>query len=222
MEKNPNLKNVTLYEKAELKDSIVGSNSYIGEYSRVRRCQLGRYVRIDRQNLVQDSVLGDYAYTGPFDMIFRADIGKFCSISYGVTIGPPEHNYHRLSLHPFIHLSNYGIFNNKEVIPSDKQGKPCKIGNDVWIGCNSTILRGVTIGDGAIVAANALVNKDVPPYAIVGGVPAKIIKYRFSQEIIKRLLELKWWNWTIEEIRKHKSLFFSDAFDSILESDFNE
>lgn len=194
--------NVVLYDKAEFSDSEADSCSYVGECSRVRMSSLGKYVRIDRQNLVQDSQMGDYTYTGPFDMIFSAVIGKFCSISYGVTIPPPEHNYHRLSLHPFIHLPNYGIFNDGEVIPSDMQNKPLRIGNDVWIGCNSTILRGVTIGDGAIIAANALVNRDVPPYAIVGGVPAKIIKYRFNPEVIDKLLELKWWNWSIDKIKK--------------------
>lgn len=209
---------VVLYDKAELSDSVAGPCSYVGESSRVRRSRLGKYVRIDRQNLVQDSQVGDYTYTGPFDMIFRAVIGKFCSISYGVTIGPPEHNYHRLSLHPFIHLSNYDIFNDGEVIPSDKQDKPCCIGNDVWIGCNSTILRGVTIGDGAIVAANALVNRDVPPYAIVGGVPARIIKYRFDPEVIGKLLELKWWNWSIDKIKKNRHLFVESINVEMLDS----
>lgn len=222
MEQQPNNKDVILYDKAELSDSIVGQHSYIGEFSRVRRCHLGEYVRIDRQNLVQDTLLGDYTYTGPFDMIFRSRIGKFCSISYGVTIGPPEHNHHRLSMHPFIHLSNYSIFNEKEVIPSDKQNKPCVIGNDVWIGCNSTILRGVKIGDGAIVAANALVNKDVPPYAIVGGVPARIIKYRFRPEEIDRLLKLRWWDWSIDKIRKNRKIFMEDINMTSLEAVVNE
>lgn len=208
---------IKLYDHAEFTDSVADSNSYIGEYSRVRRSKLGCYVRIDRQNLIQDSIIGDYAYTGPFDMIFRSNIGKYCSISYGVTIGPPEHNYHRLSMHPFIHLSNYNILGAEEIIVSDKQDKPCNIGNDVWIGCNATILRGVTIGDGAIVAANALVNKDVPPYAIVGGVPAKILKYRFSEVIIAKLLQLKWWNFPIEKIRKNRHLFTEDLTEQSLD-----
>lgn len=81
------------------------------------------------------------------------------------------------------------------------------IGHDVWIGCNATILRGVTVGCGAVIGANALVNKDVPPYAIVGGVPARIIKYRFEKEIIEKLMTLEWWNWNVEKIRKNRHIF---------------
>jgi len=85
--------------------------------------------------------------------------------------------------------------------------KECVIGNDVWIGCNSTILRGVTIGNGAVIGANSLVNKDVPPYAIVVGSPAKIIKYRFDEEIIQALLKIKWWDYPLEIISQHAELF---------------
>ena len=119
-------------------------------------------------------------------------------------------------MHPFIHLSNYNILKAEEIIASDKQDKPCIIGNDVWIGCNATILRGVTIGDGAIVAANAFVNKDVPPYAIVGGVPAKVLKYRFSENIITKLLHLKWWDFPIERIRRNHHLFTEPLTEQIL------
>ncbi len=117
-------------------------------------------------------------------MIFKSKIGKFTSISYGVTIGPPEHNYKRMTQHPFIIRSEYGILSKEECIPNDEFETPVTIGNDVWIGCNSTILRGIEIGNGAIVGANSVVTKDVPPYAIVAGCPARIIKYRFNQEQI--------------------------------------
>ena len=77
----------------------------------------------------------------------------------------------------------------------------------MWIGCNATILRGVTVGCGAVIGANALVNKDVPPYAIVGGVPARIIKYRFEKDIIEKLMTLEWWNWNVEKIRNNRHIF---------------
>ena len=85
--------------------------------------------------------------------------------------------------------------------------KPIHIGNDVWIGARSIIMDGVSIGDGAIVAAGSVVTKDVPPYAVVGGSPAKIIKYKFSQDIIDRLEEIQWWNLPDEEITKVVDLF---------------
>lgn len=151
--------------------------------------------------------IGRYTYTGAFDMIFHTNIGSFCSISYGVTIGPPEHDYNKLTTHPFLYDKRYKILEDKDLLPISKFNKQCKIGNDVWIGCNATILRGVNIGDGAVIGANALVNKDVPPYAIVAGVPAKIIKYRFNNDIIKVLLDLKWWEWDIQKIKKNSSIF---------------
>ena len=85
---------------------------------------------------------------------------------------------------------------------------PVTIGNDVWIGANVCILPGISIGDGAVLAAGAVITKDVPPYAIVGGVPAKVIKYRFSEDIIKKLLKIKWWNWEEEKVKKNKDLFY--------------
>lgn len=197
---------VKIYEKGELTNSTAGTHSIIGEHSRVRNSNLGHHVRIDRNNLLLNVVIGDYSYTGPFDILFHVNIGKFTSISYGVTIGPPEHNYHRMSTHPMIYDSFYEIFDNN-LVRNEKFDKPITIGNDVWIGCNSTILRGVNIGDGAIVGANSLVNKDVPPYAIVAGCPARIINYRFDESIIRKLLKIKWWSWDINKIKNHQWLF---------------
>ena len=136
-------------------------------------------------------------------------IGKFCSIAPGVTIGPSTHPTNFLSTHPFQYLP-------LDCLPEGGQSlkktevkrveydfcKPVIIENDVWIGINAVIMDGVKVSNGAIVAAGAIVTKDVPPYAIVGGVPAKIIKYRFPQEIINELLELKWWDMPVETIAK--------------------
>lgn len=191
----------------EISDSIIGRKCIIGEYSRIRNSNLGNYVKIDRNNLIKETLIGDYSYSGPFDMIFNCKIGKFTSISYGVTLGPPEHDYTLLSTHPFIYDINYDVFGKKDIIVNNKLSKQLIIGNDVWIGCNSTILRDVKVGDGAVIGANSLVNRDVPPYAIVAGCPAKIIKFRFQPEIINCLLDIKWWAWDIEKIKKNVNLF---------------
>lgn len=198
---------LTLYDRAEFTNSKSGNNSLVGDFSRVRNSNLGHHVRIDRNNFLLNVSIDDYSYTGPFDMIFHAEIGKFTSISYGVTIGPPEHNYHRLSTHPMIYDKFYGIFEENGDIRNEKFEKPITIGNEVWIGCNATIRRGVKIGDGAIVGANSMVNKDVPPYAIVAGCPARIIKYRFDRDTINELLKLKWWHWNIEKIQRNQLIF---------------
>lgn len=107
-------------------------------------------------------------------------------------------------------IDQYGKFTNNHPFENSKlrNNKPVVIGNDVWIGANVCILPGVNIGDGAIIAAGAVVVKDVEPYSIVGGVPAKLIKYRFSPDIIKKFMEIKWWNWPHEEIENNIELFY--------------
>lgn len=211
------IEGIKLYGLADVNNSEIGFKSIIGEFSRIRNCVFGEHCRIDRNNFLDNVILGSYSYTGPFDMIFRANIGKFVSISYGVTIGPPNHKYNRLSTHPFIYGQNGDILDDDCVITNDKFEKDLRIGNDVWIGCNSTILRGLSIGDGAVIGANTLVNKNVPPYAIVAGCPATIIKFRFSPDIIERLLKLKWWEWDKEKIRKNRIFFQKELTVNLLD-----
>jgi acetyltransferase-like isoleucine patch superfamily enzyme len=134
--------------------------------------------------------------------ITRANIGAFCSIGPEVIIGGlGTHPTNFVSTHPVFYsrLCQSGItFSSENLV---EELKSVTVGNDVWIGARALILDGVTIGDGAIIAAGAVVTTDVPPYAIVGGVPAKIIRYRFSEDIISILLEWKWWELS-EEILK--------------------
>ena len=143
--------------------------------------------------------IGAYTY-------FRSDIriasfesiGRYCSIARGVRIGDASHPYDKLSTHPFLTNGRYtGVEDTgqKKFLDPNHSLKKTTIGNDVWIAQNVIVLGGVTIGDGAIVAAGAVVTKDVEPYAIVGGIPAKIIKYRFNKETIEVLLKIKWWNY---------------------------
>ncbi len=139
-------------------------------------------------------------------------IGSFCSIASNVSIFEYNHISDR--------LTTYFIFRNlfhEQRTESISKGK-IEIGSDVWIANGVTILSGVKIGHGAIIAANSLINSDVPPYAIVGGVPAKILSYRFSNEIIKELLELKWWDWDLEKIKKNKELFTDSVTQEKLNS----
>lgn len=139
----------------------------------------------------------------------RVQIGKYCSVAYGVTIvASGEHNYSGVANFPFAAVLNQDI--DRDTFSKG----PVRIGNDVWLGANATILSGVTIGDGAVVAAGAVVTESVPPYAIVGGVPAGVIKYRFEARAIESLLHVAWWNWSPDRIRENMDLFYLpvDAF----------
>ena len=149
---------------------------------------------------VRGSSFGRYSYCGNDCQIVNTDIGSYCSLSDHVFIGGAEHPIDWMSTSPvFQNVRHSGPRKRfaKFALPTSNR---TVIGNDVWIGHGVTIKQGVSIGDGAVVGSNALVTKDVPPYAVVGGVPAKLIKYRFPQEVIDRLEEIKWWNLPDEKI----------------------
>lgn len=139
-------------------------------------------------------------------MVLNTDIGAFCSISWNVTIGGANHDYTRICQHSMLYDEQSGIRPSYIEKSYDRFSEPLSIGNDVWIAAGSIITRGVTIGDGAVIAANAVVTKDVPPYAIVAGSPAKIIKYRFTPEVIELLIQLRWWQWPVDKIQQHYAL----------------
>lgn len=129
------------------------------------------------------TTIGNYCYIGRYCYLTKVNIGNYCSIANNVSIGQGEHDLHKISTNSIFYENTFDELTKKE----------CEIGNDVWIGVDSIIRRGVKIGNGAVIGANSVVTKDVPPYAIVAGSPAKIIRYRFEQEKIKLIENSKWW-----------------------------
>lgn len=160
--------------------------------------------------------IGSFTYGVPYIWTWESgeqvNIGKFCSIADNVNIfGGGEHRTDWATTYPFNALIS--AFDHIQGNPVSKG--PVYIGNDVWLGIGCTIMSGVTIGDGAVVAANALVAKDVPAYAIVGGNPAKLIRYRFTEEIRQKLLEIKWWDWEEKDIYYAVPLLQSSNFEEL-------
>lgn len=153
----------------------------------------------------------------PADSKYELYIGNFCSIAQGVFVYLGGH--HRsgfFTTYPFGKLHR-NIFHNVDNIETESFKGDVVIGNDVWVGMNTTIFGGVTIGDGAIIAANSHVVKDVPPYSISGGNPCKHIKYRFSEKVIEKLLDLKWWDLPDEEINKIVPILCSNEESLLLD-----
>ena len=177
-----------------LKNVIKNPNIIIGDYT-----MYNDFVN-DPTQFEKNNVL--YHYPINHD---RLIIGKFCSIACGdkFIFNSANHKMKSLSTYPFPLFFEEWDLDKKDVADSWDNKGDIVIGNDVWIGYEAVIMSGVTIGDGAIIGTRAVVTKDVPPYTIVGGIPAKQIRKRYSDETIDTLLKIQWWNWSKEKIREN-------------------
>lgn len=187
-----------------------GKHLRISYKANVSNTTFGRYNWIGRNSQIVNSSVGDFTYITENTMIAECTIGKFCSIGPNVRIAPGKHPTSTyVSTHASIYANPENLikkFVDRQIYKYDRS---VIIGNDVWIGCNAVIIDGVTIGDGAVIAANSVVSKNVEPYAIVGGLPAKLIRKRFNDDEIAFLVDYKWWNKPDDFIQKNISAWWS-------------
>ncbi|MGY3211648.1 CatB-related O-acetyltransferase [Mucilaginibacter sp. HD30] len=184
------LKTRTVSKQNESAQNDINLNNDIRSTYVAQEALVGHHITVMNGSWIcQNSSVDSYSYIGINTFISKTKIGRYTSIANNVNIGHGEHRLDLISTSSFI--TNMGY---EELTQLD-----CCIEHDVWIGSGVTIRRGVTLGIGCVVGANAFVNRDVPPYAVVGGVPAKVLKYRFSEEKIKKILASQWWTYDKEE-----------------------
>ncbi|NPD14098.1 chloramphenicol acetyltransferase [Xinfangfangia sp. D13-10-4-6] len=171
--------------------------------TQVTNSTFGRYCEIGEGTRVLNSTFGDYAYAERLSDIANTTVGKFANIAAMTRIGPTDHPFANAAQHHFLYRSSW-YFDDAEDDPAffaARAARRTTLGPDCWIGHGAIIKPEVTVGAGAIVASGAVVTKDVPPFAIVGGNTAKLIRMRFDDTIIERLLALAWWDWDHARLR---------------------
>lgn len=184
----------TIHESARIIDSYIGEWTAIGADSRLMECRFG-----------------DYSYCVDQVQIHYADIGKFCSIASHACINPGNHPMWRVTQHHSTYRRvqyRFAESDDAELFQWRREHR-VTIGHDIWIGHGATVMPGVTIGTGAVVGSGAVVTKDVPPYTIVAGVPARPIRARFPEPVVRQLLDIAWWDWPRELLEER----FEDLYD---------
>lgn len=169
----------------------------------VRASQLGRYTEIGERCQVLEATVGDYSYLIRDCEVWATTIGKFANIASHVRINATNHPTWRATQHHFTYRAAdyFPDAENDHAFFDWRREHACSVGHDTWIGHGATILPGVSVGDGAVVGSGAVVTKDVAPYLVVAGVPARPIRERFPEDIATRMQKLAWWNWSHDQLR---------------------
>lgn len=197
----------------------LGLEPLIDPTARVRQATLGRYTEIGARTAFVESSMGDYSYVVNDSDVIYTTIGKFCSIAAHTRINPGNHPMQRASQSHFTYRASAYFEDAQDDADffAWRRSTPVAIGHDVWIGHGAIILPGRSIGTGAVVAGGAIVTKDVAPYTIVAGNPAKPIRRRFPEHIAERLLALAWWDWEHARLREALEDFRKLPVEAFLE-----
>lgn len=188
----------------------------VGRNSALAGCRLERNVSVDHDTYVAESAIGFCSYVGPYSHIRRTTIGRFCSIGPYTLIGTGTHPTRFVSTSPVFYATRKQCGISFASNDSFEETRTIDIGHDVWIGARTFIADGLRVGSGAVIGAGAVVTRDVEPYAIVGGVPARLLRYRYPKEDVAILLELAWWTWPEGDLREAASLMAQSDVRSLL------
>lgn len=193
----------------QIKRYIAKGLRHILQPPALTNCNIDKTSAVCSGSQINRTSMGRYSYIGHDCFFVNVEVGSFCSIADGCRVGGAIHPINRVSSSPVFH-SGKNVMKKNFCNLQEIETPRTTIGNDVWIGANVCIKAGVTIGDGAVIGMGAVVTEDVKPYEIRGGVPAKLIKKRFDDETIAKLLESQWWNWDEERLK-----IFADSFDDV-------
>lgn len=201
---------VKIFNDATVLKSDLKSGCSIGNDTSIVRCNFENNVVINRRSYINDSYIGMYTYAGINTTVNWSKIGRFCSIARNVDIGGFDHDYHKITTMPEFRFNQTNNGGGKLEKIKDHSNDYCIVGNDVWVAAGAQVLHKVKIGDGAVIGGGAVVTHDVPPYAIVVGIPARIIGYRCDKNLIDKLLDIKWWNWPIDVIQANMNFLMEN------------
>lgn len=197
----------------------LGEDAVVHPTAKVRDSVLGRYVEIGEGVLMLNVTFGDYSYATRYADLANAEIGRFCNIASFVRVGATDHPMDRASLHHFLYrsASYWDDAEDDADFFARRAARTAFVGHDTWLGHGAMVMPEVRVGHGAVLAAKAVATKDVAPYTVAAGVPARVVKRRFPEKVAERLMALAWWDWGHARLRQALPDFRALGAEAFLE-----